>query len=113
MALGSKKSGSSKSDKKSGKGKKESSYRTVGSIWENEIETKNGSKTILNFNVDNQDPDDEYHQGTLLWVDQKSGKTYKVKSMNVFDTDKGPKSLLNKLSIDLNNEYHVEELEAE
>jgi hypothetical protein len=114
MALGSKSGKSSKGGKKSGKsGKKKSSYRTIGSIWENEIETRDGdTKTILNFNVDNPDPDDEYHQGTLLWLDAETGKAFKVKSMNVFEAEKGPKTLLNKLSINLENEYQVEEQES-
>ena len=109
MALGSKKGSSSKKSK----GKKKGSYRTVGSIWEREIETKDGEKTILNFNVDNQDPDDEYHQGVLLWQDAATGKLFKVKSMNIFEADKGPKELLNKLSINLENEHQVEEIEAD
>ena len=113
MALGSKKGSSSKSKGKSSKGKKKGSYRTVGSIWEREIETREGEKTILNFNVDNQDPDDEYHQGVLLWQDAETGKLFKVKSMNIFEADKGPKNLLNKLSINLENEHQVEEIEAE
>lgn len=113
MALGSKKSGSSKSGKSSGKsgGKKKSSYRTVGSIWENEVKVDGKRKTILNFNVDNPDPDDEYHQGTLLWLDAETGKAFKVKSMNIFEAEKGPDTLLNKLSINLENEYQVEEQE--
>ena len=67
MALGSKKSaGSSKGKKSSKGGKGKSNYRTIGSIWENEIKTKEGKKkTILNFNVDNPDPDDEYHHQVL------------------------------------------------
>jgi hypothetical protein len=112
MALGGKKDKGSKKGK--GKGGKKTSYRNVGSIWENEIETKDGdTKTILNFKVDNPDPDDKYHSGTLVWVDAETGKSFKVKSMNIFEAEKGPKELLNKLSINLENEYHVEELEAE
>lgn len=109
MGLGSGKKSSGKKDKKS---KKSSQYRTIGSIWKNEIETRDGEeKEVLNFNVDNPDPEDKYHQGTLIWKDAETGKLFRVKSMNVFPADKGPDNLLNKLSIKLDNEYHVEELD--
>jgi hypothetical protein len=113
MALGSKSGKSSKGSKGKGGKKKVSSYRTVGSIWENKVKVDGKTKTILNFNVDNPDEDDEYHQGTLVWIDAKTGKTFKVKSMNVFEAEKGPDELLNKLSINLKNEYQVEELDAD
>jgi hypothetical protein len=110
MGLGSGKT-SSKGSKTSDKSSKKSkgAYRSVGSIWENVITVKGEEKTILNFNIDNRDPDDEYHQGSLVWLDAETGKAYKVKSMNLFPADKGPKALLNKVSINLENEHQVEE----
>lgn len=108
----SKKSKSSKSGK-SGKSKKSkrdnSAKRYIASIWENEGD--NG--TYLSLSVDNLDPESEYHKGVLLWADAETGKYYKVKQAAVYNADKGPKNLTNKLMIDLENEYHVEELESE
>jgi hypothetical protein len=112
MALGkSKKSSktSSKGKSSSKKSKKDnSSKRYVASIWSNEGD--NGD--YLSMSVDNLDPDSEYNKGSLIWYDKETEKYYKVKSMSVYGADKGPKNLTNKLVLDLENEYHVEEMEA-
>lgn len=116
MALGkSKKStkSSSKSKSSSSKGKKSkkdtSSKRYVASIWEN----KGDNGNYLSLAVDNLDTDSEYNKGTLIWFDKETEKYFKVKSMAVYNADKGPKNLTNKLVIDLDNDYHVEEMESE
>ena len=58
------------------------------------------------------DPESEYHKGRLIWQVAESGKCYQVKSFSIYDaSDKGPAELLNKLVLDLDNEYHVEELD--
>lgn len=110
MALGSKKSKSSKGGKTSSKKKSKkdnSTKRYVASIWDNEGDNGN----YLSLSVDNLDPDSEYHKGSLIWYDKETEKYYKVKSMSVYGADKGPRNLTNKLVIDLENEYHVEEME--
>lgn len=108
MALGSKKSKSSKGKSSKKKSKKDnSSKRYVASIWDNEGDNGN----YLSLSVDNLDPDSEYHKGTLVWFDKELGKAFKVKSMSVYGADKGPRKLTNKLVLDLENEYHVEEME--
>lgn len=105
MALGNKKpAGKTSKPKRDNSGK-----RYVASVWKNE--GKNGE--YLSLAVDNLDPDSEHNKGTLLWYDKDTEKYYKVKSMNIFEAEKGPEALLNKLVLDLNNEYHVEEVEAE
>jgi hypothetical protein len=110
MALGGNKKGKSDSKKggssKGGK-KDNSAKRYVGSIWENEGRDGN----FLSMSVDNLDPDSEYHKGNLIWFDKETEKYYKVKSMAVYNSDKGPKNLTNKLVLDLENEYHVEQIE--
>lgn len=113
MALGQNKSkgkskgGKSNGSKKGGGKKDNSSKRYVASIWENE----NDNGSYLSMTVDNLDPDSEYHKGNLIWFDKETGKYYKVKSMSVYSADKGPRNLTNKIVLDLENEYHVEELE--
>lgn len=109
MGLGSGKK--STPPKKTGakKGERDNSgKRYVASIWSNE-----GAKgDYLSLSVDNLDPEKEHYKGNLLWYDAETEKYYKVKSMAVFAADKGPRNLTNKLVIDLNNEYHVEEVES-
>lgn len=112
MALGNKKSKSSKGGKSSSKKKSKkdnSSKRYVASIWENSGDNGN----YLSLSVDNLDPDSEYHKGNLIWQDKETEKFYLVKSMSVYGADKGPRNLTNKLVIDLENEYHVEEIERD
>lgn len=100
--------GSSKGGAKKGK-KDNSAKRYIASIWENE----NDNGSYLSMSVDNLDPDSEYHKGFLIWQDNETGKYYKVKSMAVYSADKGPRNLTNKIVLDLENEYHVEELEQD
>lgn len=107
MSLSGKKK--SKKGKKKGGKKKESLKRYIGSVWENE--GKNG--TFLSISIDNQDPDDKYYRGKLMWFDTETEKYYQVKSLAVYDADKGPDNLLQKVVMDLDNEYHVEELDLE
>jgi len=92
--------------KKPAKGK----LRYIGSIWENE--NKKG-ETFLSASIDNHKPDDKYFKGTLLWHDSEDNSYYKVKGMSVYDSDKGPENLTNKLVLDLESDYHVEELSNE
>ena len=105
MALGGKKKSKGK-----GKGKKKNNEdrRYVGSIWENDGD--NG--TFLSMSVDNRDPDDEYYKGKLIWFDAEKEQYFEVKSMSVFEAQKGPRNLTNKLVLDLDNEYHVEEMDS-
>ncbi len=114
MGFAKKKSSSkskSKSSKFSGKKSKKdnSSKRYVASVWENEGE----DGTYLSMSVDNLKADSEYNKGSLIWFDKDTEKYYKVKAMNVYESDKGPKNLMNKLVLDLENDYHVEEMESE
>lgn len=110
MALGKGKSSDKKSKGKS-KDKDNSSKRYVASIWENE--GKGDKPNYLSMSIDNLDPDSEYHKGVLVWFDKPTGKCYKVKQLAVYEADKGPKNLTNKIVLDLDNEYHVEEMESE
>ena len=107
MALGNKKT--SKPGKK--QERDNSGKRYIGSVWENE--GKDGKDNYLSLSIDNQDPAGEHHKGFLLWHDVETGKYYKVKSAAIFTADKGPANLMNKIVIDINNDYHVEELESE
>jgi hypothetical protein len=114
MALGGNKKSKTSSSKggKPGKkgGKKDnSSKRYVASIWQNEGD--NGP--FLSMTVDNLDPDSEYHKGVLLWFDVERKEYFKVKSMSVYESDKGPKNLTNKIVLDLDSDYHVEAVELE
>ena len=46
---------------------------------------------------------------TLIYVDPESGRYYKVKSFSIFDPHgNAPDFISANLSINLNNEYHVE-----
>lgn len=105
MALGSNK----KKGKGKGKGKKSSEGRRyVGSVWENE----GNDGTFLSVSIDNRDEDDEYYKGKLIWFDAETETYYEVKSMAVYGASKGPKNLTNKLVIDIENDYHVDEMDS-
>jgi hypothetical protein len=106
MGLGNKKPAKASKGERDNSGK-----RYIASIWENEGKGDKGN--YLSMSVDNQDPESEYHTGNLIWFDKESGKYYKVKSLAVYEADKGPPNLTNKIVLDLNNEYHCEELEQE
>lgn len=86
------------------KGKK----RYFASVWQNKSKAGN---TYLSVSVDNQSPDDKYHCGTLIWFDKETGKYYRVKSMNVYEPVHGPPNLMNKLVIDIEDDYHVEPMD--
>lgn len=77
---------------------KKSNYRRVGTIW-------------------NSDKFDGQYFSTdkecvLLYLDPETDKYYKVKQIGVFDPhEKAPEAVAANLSLDLSNEYHVEEVE--
>lgn len=55
---------------------------------------------------------DTYNKGVLLWLDNETGKKYLVKQMSVrgVSSDAQAKGFTNSVSIDLDNEYEVQEL---
>lgn len=54
----------------------------------------------------------QYYQGTLIWVDAKTGKQYAVKQIEIAGTGDQDKQrgFVQSLKIDLNNTYHVDKL---
>ena len=52
----------------------------------------------------------DYSQGELYFVDNKTGKTFKVKQFNLRES-KSPKVEAN-IVLDLSSNYHVEEVES-
>ena len=68
------------------------------------------SKLDKSTNTMVQDP---YNKGVLLWLDNETGKKYVVKQLSVRGVSKEAQSkgFTNSVSIDLDNEYEVQELE--
>lgn len=69
--------------------------------------------------VDNPNPEkadgsaDPYYKGNLIWFDQETGLYYKVKQVALRNpSEKGAEhGDINSLMIDLDNAYHVDEME--
>lgn len=60
----------------------------------------------------NQEVEDKYNKGVLIWCDNETGKKYLVKQLSVRGVSKEAqaKGFTNSVSIDLDNEYEVEEI---
>ena len=97
-----------KKTKKKGSKKQSEGRRYVGSVWENE----GNDGTFLSVSIDNRDESDDYYKGKLIWFDAETETYYEVKSMAVYGAQKGPKNLTNKLVIDIENDYHVDEMDS-
>lgn len=71
----------------------------------------NPSPTRLDKATNTQVPD-TYNKGVLLWLDNETGKKYLVKQLSVrgVSSDALQKGFTNSISIDLDNEYEVQEL---
>lgn len=56
--------------------------------------------------------EDKYNKGVLIWCDNETGKKYLIKQMSVrgVPEDAAAKGFTNSISLDLDNEYEVEEL---
>lgn len=94
------------SKKKNSNQKKSNSWRQIAGVWENE----GADGVFYSVNVNNNST---YSPGKLVWIDEQTGGTYLVKSLNVYDVDPSlsEKRLpIQNLSINLENEYHVEAL---
>jgi hypothetical protein len=71
----------------------------------------NPTPTKLDKSTNTQVPD-QYNKGVLLWLDNETGKKYLVKQLSVrgVSNDAAQKGFTNSVSIDLDNEYEVQEL---
>lgn len=69
--------------------------------------------------IDNPNPAKEdgtpnqYYKGSLLWCDAKTGKKFAVKQMSLkgVSQDMLQKDFVSSIAIDLDNEYHVKNLD--
>ncbi len=92
--------------------------RYVASIWENQgdygpydsVAIDNHSPTKVNKKT-KEEEDNKYFTGYLMWQDAETEKFYHIKSMNIIQPKESPEGMKGKLVIDLDNEYHVDELE--
>jgi len=100
MALGKKKKSPPKEDG--------GVYRQIGAIWENQSDKKD---TFFSISFKNLDPGankpEDFVKGRLIWQDVETDQYFLVKGCNVLANTKSDKPAYN-LSINLENEYHVE-----
>lgn len=74
--------------------------------------------TFNKIYVDNPNPNNQdgtpnaYYKGSLIWVDQETGKKYLVKQLSVRGVPQSAlqKGFLQSISIDLDSEYEVQDL---
>lgn len=98
---------------------KNENRRYIGKVQESEgkfgkflkVVIDNPTPTKLNKST-NEKEQDPYYKGSLLWLDQETGKKYLVKQISVRGvSEKAEKyGFTNSLSIDLDNEYETQEL---
>lgn len=73
------------------------------------IDNPSPTKIDKSTNTEVADP---YNKGVLLWCDNETGKKYLVKQLSVkgVTEEAQQKGFTNSVSIDLDNEYEVQEL---
>lgn len=99
---------------------KTKNYRYLGKVKTKVFQDGGSAQSILMDNINHVNKDgteNQYYIGTLLWLDKKTGKTFRIKQMNLHiprdgfkqsDLDRGVNA---NVVVDLENEYHVDIVE--
>lgn len=93
--------------------------RYIGRIKERICKKQNGEtfmkSTLFINNVDANNKDgtpNEYHEGVLLWLDQKTGQKFIVKQVELAGVSQAQrdKGFVNSIKLNLSDTYHVQNL---